>query len=75
QTIEIGTATIQVEKLDPKVDLLSLNFDEDGNKLPSFQYKWVHLSGFGFMSPSFGQGFTVQECIAQAKQAMGLPTT
>lgn len=70
QNIAIGTATIQVEKLDPEVDLLSVNFDEDGSLLPSFQYKWVHLSGFGLMDPSHGLGFTVQDCIDQAKQAM-----
>lgn len=70
QNIAIGTATIQVEELDTDIDLLSLNFDEDGNKLPSFQYKWEHLSGFGFMNPRCGVGFTVEDCIKQAKEAM-----
>ncbi len=70
QNIEIGTATIQVEELDQDIDLLSLNFDEDGNKLPSFRYKWEHLSGFGFMNPSHGVGFSVEDCIKQAEEAM-----
>ena len=70
QNISVGTATIQVEKLDPEMDLLSLNFDEEGNRLLSFRYKWVHLSGFGFMNPSHGLGFSVEDCIKQAEEAM-----
>lgn len=70
QNISVGTATIKVEQLDPDVDLLSLNFDKDGNKLPSFHYKWVHLSGFGLMNPSYGLGFTVEDCVNQAEKAM-----
>ena len=70
QNIAVGTATIQIEALDPEMDLLSLNFDEEGNRLPSFRYKWVHLSGLGIMSPSHGLGLTVQDCIKQAEEAM-----
>lgn len=70
QNISVGTATIQIEALDPEMDLLSLNFDEEGNRLPSFRYKWVHLSGFGLMNPRCGLGFTVEDCIAQATEAM-----
>lgn len=70
QNIEIGTATIQIEELNTDIDLLSLNFDENGNKLKSFQYKWEHLSGFGLMNPRCGVGFTVEDCIKQAEEAM-----
>lgn len=70
QNISVGTATIQIEELNTDIDLLSLNFDEEGNRLPSFRYKWCHLSGLGIMSPSHGLGFTVEDCIAQATEAM-----
>lgn len=70
QNISVNTATIQVEELDQDIDLLSLNFDEDGNRLESFRYKWCHLSGLGFMSPSHGLGLTVEDCIKQAEEAM-----
>lgn len=70
QNISVNTATIQVEQLDPDIDLLSLNFDEDGNRLKSFQYKWEHLSGFGLLYPRCGVGFTVEDCITQAEEAM-----
>lgn len=70
QTISVGTVTIQIEQLDIETDLLSLNFDEDGNRLESFRYKWVHLSGFGLMNPSHGLGFTVEDCVNQAEKAM-----
>lgn len=70
QNIAISTVTIQVEELDQDIDLLSLNFDEDGNRLESFRYKWCHLSGLGLMNPRCGLGFTVEDCIAQATEAM-----
>ncbi len=72
QNIEVGLITIQVEKLDPECDLLSLNFDENGKKLKSFNYKWVHLSGLQLLTPSHGTGFTIEDCIQQAKDAMGM---
>lgn len=70
--IEIGLITIQVSKLNPEYDLLSLNFDEDGKKLPSFNYKWEHFSGLQILTPSHGVGFSVEDCIQQAKDAMGM---
>jgi len=61
---------IKVEQYEIKITSIkgcAIAFNPNGN---DYLYRWDHLSGLGFLNPSSGYGYSIEDCKNQVKSQL-----
>ncbi len=67
--VNVKHISIEIERLD-EYDLRRPNWDKNGKRLQDHEYTWHHLDGLWLLSPSFGFGHSIEDCIAQVQSQL-----